>query len=118
METIFFLIFVGVCAILVVWAIRRPGGKSELGARRKKRLGKTEADKLTVPFDNRLSHREAIWEQRREQASQDFMAKQSFIPKSAGTTPEYDGYSRRDRHHVTPTGNVKEEAHITDAAHT
>jgi hypothetical protein len=109
MEAIYFLIFIGVCAFLVVWATHRSNNKADLAKKRK--VVKKEApgsDRLAHPLDNRLAHKEEIWEQRRKHASKDLSATQSFIPKSVSNTPQYDGYSRRDRHHLTNTGHVKE----------
>lgn len=112
METIYFLIFVGVCAFLVVWATNKSSRKADLAKKRKTgRTTAAQSDKLAHPLDNRLAHKEEIWEQRRKHATKGFTATQNFIPKSSGAEPEYDGYSRRDRHHLTNTGHVKEETH-------
>ena len=64
-------------------------------------------------MDSPLSHKEELWERRRNQAAKDFTAVQLFVPKSEATDePEYDGYSRRDRHHVTKTSHVAEETRV------
>jgi hypothetical protein len=118
METIYFLIFVGVCAFAVVWATRSSKSKTNLAAKSSANRDRKSSEKLMAPSDSRLAHRELIWEERRKRAARGYTPKQTFVPKSvAGTSPEYDGYSRRDRHHVAPTGAVKEEAHIDDGKH-
>jgi hypothetical protein len=115
METIYFLIFVGVCACAVVWATRNTKKKTNLAARNKARQAKMSSDKLATPADARLAHKRQIWEARKHLVTEGYDGRQSFIPKSvAGGDPEYDGYSRRDRHHLTRSGHVKEEAHIDD----
>jgi len=117
METIYFLIFIGVCAVAVVWATRNTKTKTSLAAKNKARQAKMSSDKLITPADARLAHKRQIWETRKNLASKGYDGKQTFIPRSvAGDDPEYDGYSRRDRHHLTKRGHVKEEAHIDDKA--
>ena len=109
MEAIYFLIFIGVCAFLVVWATRNSNNKADLAKKHKVAKKETSrSDKLAHPLDNRLAHKEEIWERRRKHAQKDLSATQSFIPKSVSDEPSYDGYSRRDRHHLTNTGHVKE----------
>ncbi len=117
METIYFLIFIGVSAIVVVWATRNTKTKTNLAARNKAKQARMSSDKLITPADTRLTHKRQMWEARKNHAGKDYVEKQSFIPKSvSGGDPEYDGWSRRDRHHVTVSGHVKEDAHITDKA--
>ena len=108
METIYFLVFIGVCAVAVIWATRRSKTPTDLAAKRKP--GRTaQSEKLARPLDNRLSHREQVWNERRTRTSKGYVEQQSFVPKSESRgAPEYDGYSRRDRHHVTPSGLLKE----------
>ena len=115
METIYFLIFIGVCVVLAIWAMHKPGKKTNLASRGPIPRTGLKSDKLAPPLDSRLSNKNEIWALRRKQASEGYAAKQSFIPKSAGKEPEYDGYSRRDRHHVTSKEHIKEEAHVEDA---
>ena len=115
METIYFLIFIGVCAFAVVWATRRSNSDTSLGSRRKPTQNKVPADKLITPADNRLAHKNELWEARRKHATKGFGSRKQFIPKfEAAKEAQYDGYSRRDRHHLTATEQVKEEAHIEE----
>ena len=115
MGTIYFLIFVGVCAFVVVWATR----KSRLDADRAKRQAaaqqKTLSEKLMPTSSNRLSDKEKLWEARRKHATEGFGSGKRFVPKFEATAyEEYDGYSRRDRHHLTKRARVAEEDKIRD----
>jgi len=113
METIYFLMFIGACAFAVVWVTRRSKRRTDLGSRRTSTRNNLHSDKLQTPVDNRLAHKNELWEARRQQATKGLRSRQQFIPKSeAAKEAQYDGYSRRDRHHVTPSEFVKEEAHI------
>ena len=115
METIYFLIFVGACAFVVVWATR----KSRLDADRAKRQAaaqqKTLSEKLMPTASSRLLDKEKLWEARRKHATEGFGSGRPFVPKfEASAYTEYDGYSRRDRHHLTRKAKVAEEEHTRD----
>ena len=113
METIYFLMFIGACAFAVVWATRRSKTDTDLGSRRTPTRNIVSSEKLVTPTDNRLAHKNQLWEARRKQATKGRNSRKKFIPKfEAAKEAQYDGYSRRDRHHVTATEHVKEEAHI------
>lgn len=108
METVIFLASIGVLAFVVVWITRRPGKRRE--------LRKTAPEKLTPTTHDRLSRKDEIWEARRQFAQKSFDSPHKFVPRSEqGPEPEYDGYSRRDRHHLTPAGKVKKESRIEDS---
>jgi hypothetical protein len=113
METIYFLMFIGVCAFAVVWVTRRSKSATNLSSKRKPALNNLSSDKLHTPAENRLSHKKELWEARRKHATKGFSSRKKFVPKfEAAKEAQYDGYSRRDRHHVTASEQVKEEAHI------
>jgi len=115
METIYFLIFIGVCAFAVVWMTRRSHTKTDLAGRRTSTKTGVVEKSLATPVSNRLSNKNEIWEQRRKQATKGFSSRKQFVPKfEAAKEAQYDGYSRRDRHHVTASEQVKEEAHIEE----
>jgi len=117
METVYFLIFIGICGFAVLWATRRSKSQIDLSAKNKSIHRAATAEKLERPMDNRLSHREQIWESRRTRTSKGYEEHKTYVPKSlTGGAPEYDGYSRRDRHHLTPSGHVKEKTHFKDKA--
>ncbi len=114
-ETIYFLVFIGVCAFVVVWATRKSSSKTDLKARPARKRPQVQNDKLFTPVDNPLSHKREAWERRRKHATEGIDEKQSYVPKSvAASAPEYDGYSRRDRHHLTKTGAVKKETPVEE----
>ena len=113
METIVFLIFIGVCAFAVVWATRKSKSGTHLAGRRNSKKARLVNESLTTPASNRLSHKEEIWNRRCKQATKGIGTPKKFVPKfEAAAEAQYDGYSRRDRHHVTPSEQVKEEARI------
>jgi hypothetical protein len=117
MEIAFFLTFVGVCAMLVIWATRKSRDESNVARdRRLNPVRKARAEKLETPVDNLLSHREEIWQSRRKKGKSGVLRTNRFIPRSESSgDPEYDGFSRRDRHHVrSRTAQVKEEGHLAD----
>lgn len=111
MEIIVFFAFIAVCALALLWASKR--SKSEADLVRKQRLARTgtRAEKLVSPRDSVLAHREEVWQNRRKHATVGVTATNRFVPKSDTIdAPEYDGYSRRDRHHVRErTAKVKED---------
>jgi hypothetical protein len=113
MEIFYFLIFIGVGAFAVVWAMRRSKTGTIPATKHTSTKANLSSDLLSTPTDSRLSHKEKMWETRREQARKGSSAPNRFIPKSeAAKEAQYDGYSRRDRHHLSATEHVKEEAHI------
>lgn len=110
MEIAVFFAFIAVCALALLWASRK--SKSEADLMRKQRLARsTRADKLVSPRDSLLAHRDEVWQNRRKHATVGVTATNRFVPKSETIdAPEYDGYSRRDRHHVRErTAKVKED---------
>ena len=111
MEIVVFFVFIAVCAFALVWASRRTRSETELERTRRRERNKSSADKLSAPRDNLLSHNDQVWRSRRQHATSGVLATNRFVPKSeASGTPEYDGYSRRDRHHVMdPNAHIKDE---------
>jgi hypothetical protein len=98
METIYFLLLIGVCIVIFAIVARRSKSKTHLERRRS---------------HSGLINKEEIWKARQQHASEGFAAPKQFIPKSElKAEDEYDGYSRRDRHHLTKVANIKEEAHV------
>lgn len=113
MEIIIFLGFVGICAVALVWATRKPGRQTDLQQRTQLRKKNLRSEKLETPRDSLLSHRDEVWQKRRNKAEHGVAKTNAFVPKSVSFgTPEYDGYSRRDRHHVRDrTAEIKDEEH-------
>lgn len=101
MEIVIFFTFIAVCAIALVWASRKTSAETRLARRRRAGRNKSRAEKLVAPRDTTLAHKDQIWQNRRRHATSGVMHTNQFVPKSEDSgTPEYDGFSRRDRHHV------------------
>ena len=111
MEIAIFFAFIAVCALALLWASRK--SKSEAEYMHKQRLARNDAraDKLVAPRDNLLAHKDEVWQSRRKHATVGVTATNRFVPKSETIdAPEYDGFSRRDRHHVRErNAKVKED---------
>jgi len=123
METIYFIMFVAVCAALLVWASSKGGRNRSRSAKtresgKRTRVKKQQADLLSTPSSYLLANRGEVWRQRREKAVEDVIATNRYVPKSISAgEPEYDGFSRRDRHHVVVgTAHIKKEDHIDEPA--
>lgn len=100
MEIIYFLVFIAVCFGVFIWVFRKSGGGKDL-ARPASDMHKEAFEKLHTPADNALAHREQIWRNRCHSSATKVVKTNKYIPKSETLKePEYDGYSRRDRHHV------------------
>lgn len=113
MEIVFFLSFVGICIFILLIATRSSRFKKDPALKRRNSL-KSGTGKLETPADSVLSHRDELWQKRTHDTSMDVVRTNRFVPKSeASFEPEYDGYSRRDRHHLTPKPtHIKEEDHV------
>jgi hypothetical protein len=102
--------------VVLFWLIRRSGsnrttdlprGQSEVG-----RFPTSPAEQLATPGNNRLAHRQEIWEQRRKHAAHISASdSDSHGQVKFRSVPEYDGYSRRDRQHLAPA-NVKQQERV------
>ena len=113
METIYFLIFIGICAFAFIWATRKTKAEKGLSRRKSRAKFNEPRQKLATPVDNRLANKEQIWEARREHANESVSSVAPFVPKfEYEAAAQYDGYSRRDRHHVTVEEHIKEEGHV------
>lgn len=115
MGIIYFLLFIAACFGILMWLSRKSASERDL-ARHAPSAHKPKASRLHTPADNALSHREEIWHTRRQNAASSIATTNRFVPKSVSSKePEYDGYSRRDRHHLTPeVAHVKDESHADD----
>ena len=120
MEIVIFFVFVAVCAFALVWASRKTKAETDLAHKRRAVRNKSRSEKLVAPRDSLLSHKEEVWATRRQHANSGVENTNKFAPKSSSDgNPEYDGYSRRDRHHVRQrTAQVKKESHAEDEAFT
>jgi hypothetical protein len=102
MKIIVFLVFVAACAIALIWAASR--SRAERRAKRRREF------KSYASSDSVLARKDEVWARRREQATTGVQDVSRFRPRSATAgAPEYDGYSRRDRHHVLqPDARIKD----------
>jgi len=119
MEIIYFIMFVAACAILLMWAAGKSGSKRKQQAKNRAIRGKQkQADLLSTPSTYLLANRGEVWRQKRQKAAEDVIVTNRFVPKSVSAgEPEYDGFSRRDRHHVVVgTAHIKKEDHIDEVA--
>lgn len=117
MELVYFIAFVAACAALVFWALqRRDSKKIDLAQQRKRADKKARAELLETPADYTLSHPGQPWHTRQHPATSGVVRTNTFALRSEGAEPEYDGYSRRDRHHVRDLdARVKDEDHVDEA---
>jgi hypothetical protein len=117
MEIIYFLIIIGVSAFAVLWAMRKSKTRTGLAGRSVLTKAKPSNELLATPADTLFSHKKKLWATRRKQTTKGFSNPRRFIPRSeAAKESKYDGFSRRDRHHLATTGEVKEEAHDVELA--
>jgi len=116
MESIIFLLAIAVGIVALYWLINRSKSKRSTnlakGRHKYSGLPSSAAEQLVTPGNNRLADRKEIWEQRRKRAAHLSVSKSDAHGHiKFRAEPEYDGYSRRDRQHLTPA-HVKEEGHI------
>ena len=121
MEIVFFIVFVLVCALGLMWAAGRSKKEDpNVALKRKAKAKENRADLLTTPSNYLLSNRGDVWQKKRQNAAEDVIVTNRFVPKSVSAgEPEYDGFSRRDRHHVVVgTAHIKKEDHVDEPAMT
>ena len=113
MEIVLFLVLIGIISIVLLFL--GMGSKRRKDLSKQRRSSRKEvSEKLVTPADNVLAHRDELWRMRTRGNTMDVAKTNSFVPRSA--EPEYDGYSRRDRHHLTPKAtHVKTEGHVGTA---
>lgn len=112
MEMVFFLVFIAVCGTVIFFVSRGSKSKTDLGRRRKRKGFNAPDEKLQTRSDSVLGNRNELWKARREHVTQNVGTKQTFVLKSeAEKQPVYDGYSRRDRHHLASQAKAKEGKH-------
>ena len=112
MEIVIFFMFVAACALALLWASRRTNTETDLARRKRAHRNRARAEKLTAASEALMSSKDEAWHTRRHHASMGVQRVNRFAPKSeSGGVPEYDGYSRRDRHHVRDrNARVREDA--------
>jgi FtsZ-interacting cell division protein ZipA len=116
MNILIFLGFIAVCAIVLMWAnSRRTARELEMARKKKAKAKRTNTDLLKTPADYTLSRPDQPWHARQHQPTTGVVATNAFAPKSEAPAPEYDGFSRRDRHHVRDrNARIKKESHAEE----
>lgn len=111
MEIVVFFVFVAVCAFALVWASKKTKAETDLAHKQRVARNNDRSEKLVAPRDSLLAHKDEVWETRRHHATVGVESTNKFVPKSeTSDAPEYDGYSRRNRHHVRErNAQVKED---------
>ena len=120
METLLFLGFVAIFGLIILWPMQKAKKRATLARRPKGPSMPTPSQMLSQPGDALMSNRHQVWAKRQKKAGNAGIEQPDFVPRfEKADVPEYDGYSRRGRHHITPTANVKkagEEQQITMTA--
>lgn len=122
MEALLFLMLIVVGISTIVYFMRKTSSvtKARL-ARKEKQIEKLRwdrAEKLATAGSARLSDKDEIWRARRNRVS---LAADSanktvgarYFKYAHDGEPTYDGYSRSDRHHITPA-RISPERHLDD----
>ena len=112
MDIIIFLLVIGAGFVALMWITGKSKKRQDL-AKRNRTRSESASDKLFTPADNVLSHRDEVWQKRRREARTDILRTNRYALRSESLSePEYDGYSRRDRNHLTTKAvHVKDEEH-------
>ena len=116
MELILFIVFVAVCAFLLHRATRKSKEEVDANHQRKLRERRARAEQLKTPAVYTLARPDQPWHTRRNPATAGRSQTEPFGLQPESHESEYDGYSRRDRHHVTEEARIKDEAHVDDIA--
>ena len=113
MEMFLFIVFVAACALLLIRASKKSKQKVDVDHKRKLKERNARGKLLETPAIYTLACPDQPWHTRGKLSNTGVERTNVFAPKSESTVPEYDGYSRRDRHHVTDLdAQIKDEDHI------
>lgn len=113
MEIVIFVSLVGAIVIGTLWASGRSKKRPTPAQLRQEKLKKARKELLETPANYTLSRPDQPWHTRRRGATMGVNRTNAFVARSLGQDPEYDGYSRRDRHHVLDrNAHIKTEAHV------
>jgi hypothetical protein len=120
MQIFYFLMFIAACAVVLIWAMGRSRKETDLAGHKTTVKKKQHTDRLSTPSDHLLSHRNQVWHNRRHKVAEDVSMTNRYAPRSLSAgEAEYDGYSRRDRHHVAAQKvHVKKEGHAEELSMT
>jgi len=113
MEIVIFVSVVGAIVIGTLWMHRQSNKRPDPAHQRREQLKKSRKELLETPANYTLSRPDQPWHTRRRGATMGVNRTNAFVARSLGQDPEYDGYSRRDRHHVLDrNAHIKTEAHV------
>ena len=121
MGIFYFIAFVVACVLVLAWMTDKSKKQNaKLAAKRKTKAKTQHTERLSTPSDYLLSNRDHVWQKKRTTAAEDVIVTNRFVPRSQSKgEAEYDGFSRRDRHHVVVgTAYIKKEDHIDEPSKT
>lgn len=111
MNAVYLFLFVLLCMAIALWAVMRAkaGSKRTSRSRSSRKSGSSSAlsadERLRTPAVSALSSKEEVWAARRREAGS-IDAEREPAPYARAWTldqdGDYDGYSRRNRHRVSP----------------
>ncbi len=122
MQVLFFFVLVFGAVGVLAYSLKKTSrsATTELSReqREKRQAKRLRLDQVAPPGNNLLCHNDEFWKARRKHVSlvtesSDITTGQRHFKYRKDAEPEYDGYSRADRHRLTP-GRIKEEGRIED----
>lgn len=115
MELFLFIVFVAACAMLLYRFINKSRTNVDQANKRKLSENRTRALRWETPAVHTPAGPNQPWHPRRHQTT---MGNSQSFRRALGSQSEwleYDGYSRRDRHHLADTkAHIKDEGHLED----
>jgi hypothetical protein len=120
MESILFFLVIFAAIAGLYWLKHRSHGAPSRSAppssHHASQAGNTT--QLSTPGNNLLASNNKVWNTRRKHAANMAVKGDQFKSNVRfEEEPEYDGYSRRDRHHLAPA-HIKDEQHADELAMT
>lgn len=109
MEWFLFIVFVAACGLLLFRATKQSKKKVNLEHERKLKERKARAELLETPAIYTLARPDQPWHTRRKLDTSGGSRPEPFKPRFESNDPHYDGYSRRDRHHIADVEVVIED---------
>lgn len=117
MEVFLFIVFVAACALFLYRATNNTKKDIDRVHERKLREPKTSSGRLKTPAVCTLGRPNQPWHTRRNPPTMGRPKPDPLPARPKSAELEYDGYSRRDRHHVIESkAHIKDEGHLEDPA--
>lgn len=115
MELVLFIVFVAACGLVLYKVTRKSEKKVDAAHARKLKERKARAQLLETPAVYTLARPDQPWHTRRQPAKRVGPRPEPFEPRFESNDPHYDGYSRRDRHHIADVEVfIEDEKHLED----